>query len=85
MGYIKAASKASLIAGTVSGLLLALAGVWIPSKPVLGGTLGAVISLSLLARFGMAYLKKGAAMPAIPMIILGALGLILSLMAIVRR
>jgi uncharacterized membrane protein (UPF0136 family) len=85
MGYVKAGSKPSLIAGLVSGLLLAAAGFWIPSKPVVGGALGAVISLSLLARFASVYLKKGAAMPALPMIALGALGLVFSILAIVRR
>ena len=85
MGYIKAASKASLIAGVVSGLLLALAAHWIPSKPILGATLGTVISASLLARFAMVYLKKGAAMPAIPMIALGALGLVVAILVLVRR
>ena len=109
MGFIKANSKPSLIAGVVSGLLLAVAGWLIPTKttfgcvmgtimslllPVfprrlwdqnLGCVMGIVISLLLLGRFLPAYLKKGAAMPAIPMIILSAAGVAIAVAGMIRR
>jgi uncharacterized membrane protein (UPF0136 family) len=85
MGFIKASSKASLIAGVVSGLLLAISGWFIPTKTTLGCVMGLVVSLLLLGRFLPAYLKKGAAMPAIPMIILSAAGIAFAVIALVRR
>lgn len=85
MGFIKANSKASLIAGVVSGLLLAIAGWFIPTKTTLGCVMGLVVSLLLLGRFLPAYLKKGVAMPAIPMIILSVAGIALTAFSLARR
>ncbi len=85
MGFIKAQSKASLFAGVISGLLLAASGYLIPIKTTPGLVLGMVVSLLLLGRFLPAYLKKGVAMPAIPMIILSVAGIIFAVVALVRR
>lgn len=85
MGFLKAQSKASLIAGVVSGLLLALSGYLIPLKTVPGLITGLVVSLLLLGRFLPAYLKKGVAMPAIPMIILSVAGIVFAIVALVKR
>jgi uncharacterized membrane protein (UPF0136 family) len=85
MGFLKAQSKASLIAGVVSGLLLAVSAYLIPVKTTAGLTTGLVVSLLLLGRFLPAYIKKGAAMPAIPMIILSAVGIVLTVTALVKR
>jgi hypothetical protein len=48
-------------------------------------SLAIAVSLLLLGRFGSAYLKKGAAMPAIPMIIMSAIGLALAVTSIIKR
>jgi len=85
MGFLKAASKPSLIAGVVSGLLLAVAGWLIPNKTVPGCILGLLLSLALLGRFLPAYLKKGAMMPAVPMIILSVGGIVFAVLAFMRR
>ncbi len=82
MGFLKAGSKPSLIAGVVSGILLALAGNWLSSKTTLGAILGLVVSALLLGRFLPAYLKKGVAMPAVPMIVLSIIGLILGVVVL---
>ena len=51
MGYVKANSRASLIAGGASGLIL-LGGAWLAlSQPVLGLALVSVVSAALIARF----------------------------------
>jgi uncharacterized membrane protein (UPF0136 family) len=84
MGFVKASSKPSLIAGVISGLLLAGAGMWMPSNAKGGCSLGIVISALLLGRFLPAYLKKGARMPALPMIILSVIGIILAVIALIR-
>jgi len=85
MGFIKANSKPSLIAGLISGLLLALSGWLIPTKTTAGCVMGVVVSLLLLGKFLPAYLKKGQAMPAIPMIILSAAGIAFAIAGLVRR
>ena len=85
MGFVKASSKASLIAGVVSGLLLATAGILMPTRATAGYAVGLVVSLLLLGRFLPAYLKKGAAMPAIPMIILSVGGIVFAILGFVRR
>ncbi len=85
MGFLKAQSKASLIAGLVSGLLLAASGYLMPIKTTAGAVLGLAVSLLLLGRFLPAYLKKGVAMPAIPMIILSIAGIVFAIVALVKR
>lgn len=85
MGFIKANSKASLIAGVVSGLLLAVSGWLMPTKTTAGCVMGLGVSLLLLGKFLPAYLKKGQAMPAIPMIILSIIGIALAVAGFVRR
>jgi len=51
MGYVKANSRASLIAGGASGLIL-LGGAWLAlSQPVLGLAIVSLVSAALIARF----------------------------------
>ena len=80
MGYAKAQSKPSLIAGGISGALLILAGLLMPS--LVGSILALVVSLLLLAYFARSYVAKRKPMPAIPMIAFSAVGLVLSVIAI---
>lgn len=84
MGFVKASSKPSLIAGVISGLLLAGAGAWMPNNAKGGCILGIVISALLLGRFLPAYLKKGVMMPALPMVILSIAGIVLAVIALIR-
>jgi uncharacterized membrane protein (UPF0136 family) len=51
MGYVKAKSRASLIAGGVSGALLIGSAALATTQPVLGLALASVVSLGLVARF----------------------------------
>ena len=85
LGFVKAQSKASLIAGVLSGLLLALSGYLMPVRTTPGLVLGLIVSLLLLGRFLPAYLKKGVFMPAVPMIILSAIGIVVAIVGFVRR
>ncbi len=84
MGFVKASSKPSLIAGVISGLLLAGAGLWMPSNAKGGCIFGIVVSALLLGRFLPAYLKNGAFMPAVPMIVLSIAGIVLAVVTLVR-
>jgi uncharacterized membrane protein (UPF0136 family) len=51
MGYAKAKSRASLIAGGISGLLLLGSAALAASHPVAGFAVASVVSLALVGRF----------------------------------
>jgi uncharacterized membrane protein (UPF0136 family) len=68
LGYARAKSVPSVIAGGISGGLLILAGLIGPSDAA--HWLALIVSLLLLGYFGPAYLRKRKPMPAIPMILL---------------
>ena len=71
MGYVKAQSKASLIAGGITGGLLLLSAVLIAQGFVAGTILGIVVSLLLLGQFGPSLFKKFKVMPNLLVVILG--------------
>jgi uncharacterized membrane protein (UPF0136 family) len=78
MGFVKARSRASLVAGSVSGALLVLAGVLTLQDSRYGPILGVIVSLLLAVRFGMAYRKSHKIMPALVMTILGMIGTVMA-------
>ncbi len=59
MGYVKANSRASLIAGGISGVLLIGGALLAASNPVAGLTTVAVVSAALVGRFAKSALRKG--------------------------
>jgi uncharacterized membrane protein (UPF0136 family) len=59
MGYIKAKSKASIIASTISATLLILVGL-----KVLPSTLASILLAVLLILFGTKYIRSGNLMPS---------------------
>jgi len=73
MGYVKASSKASLIAGCITGGLLLLSAFLITRGIAAGEILGIVVSLVLLSKFGPSLLKKFKLMPNLLIVILGLL------------
>jgi uncharacterized membrane protein (UPF0136 family) len=85
IGFVKAGSVASLIAGGGSGVLLIVAGVLVGSKPKLGLGLALAISLLLLGRFASTAIKSGPSAIAIVMIVGGLAVLIASGRALVSK
>jgi uncharacterized membrane protein (UPF0136 family) len=79
IGYARAKSKASLIAGGVSGALLVIAGLLSPSVP--GFMLGFFVSILLLVHFSRSYAAKRKPMPAIPMMVLSGICIVLTAVA----
>jgi uncharacterized membrane protein (UPF0136 family) len=79
IGYARAKSKASLIAGSASGALLIIAGLLSPSVP--GFILALIVSILLIAHFGRSYAAKKKSMPAIPMIVLSGICIVLTAIA----
>lgn len=71
MGYVQAASKASLISGSISGLLLIFAGVMQLQGQAWGLTLAAIITAILIIVFAIRLTKTRKFMPAGLMAVLG--------------
>lgn len=84
-GYVKAQSTASLIAGGISGALLVFAGVLVGTKTQPGLLLGLIISIALAGRFVPAFIKTSAFMPAGLMSILSVIGIILTIIALIKH
>ena len=86
IGFVKAGSKASLIAGGVSGVLILVAAWLIMSGKVQAGLiLGLVISSVLEMRFLPAFVKTKKPMPAGMMAVLSMVGTVLSVLALVKK
>jgi uncharacterized membrane protein (UPF0136 family) len=85
-GYLAKGSMPSLIAGGVSGILLLLAGYLVQTgKTMPGLILGLVISLLLAGRFLPVFFKTGSWWPAGVEGWLGVIGLVLSILALLKK
>jgi len=85
VGYVKAGSTPSIIAGSITGILL-LVGAWmIPQNQVAGLVIVLIVSLLLAAQFVPKFMRTGVVMPAGLMSILSAIGIVLAIVAWVRK
>ena len=78
MGFVKAKSRASLIAGSLSGAALLFAGYLVGSGSRIGLIVGLVVSLALAGRFIMTFRKSRKVMPAGLMALLGIAGVVVT-------
>ncbi len=85
MGYVSKGSVASIVAGSVSGILLLLAAFLLPGNAFAGLALGTIVSLLLAVRFVPAYLNNGGFMPAGMMSVLSVIGLLVAIAAFIKR
>src|SRR5438445_3694890 len=85
IGYVKAGSLPSIIAGSITGVLLLIGGSLLPEHRAIGLATGFVISLLLAAQFIPKFIRTGKAMPAGMMSILSVIGLIIALIAWVKK
>ncbi|MEO5717154.1 MAG: TMEM14 family protein [Chthoniobacterales bacterium] len=85
MGYVKAGSTASLIAGSISGILLVAAAFLLPGHVLAGLALGGIVSLLLAARFLPAFFRSGKMMPDGMMALLSILGVVFAIAAWIRK
>lgn len=82
MGFVKAKSHASLIAGLLCGaLLLAASTLIILAHPIVGLTLGIVTSVLLAGKFIPDFIHKKAIVPGGLMAVLSAASIALTLLA----
>ncbi len=84
LGYVKARSSASIVAGTVFGLALMASGYLVARGGSLGLWSGFGVSAMLTGRFSTAFRKTRKIMPAGVMTLLGVAGMGLTLLALAR-
>lgn len=84
MGYVKADSKASLVAGGVSGALLVTGALLIPRAWTVGAVLELIVCLLLAGRFAPALLA-GKLNPAAYVVPLAVIGIVLAAMMLFSR
>jgi uncharacterized membrane protein (UPF0136 family) len=85
IGYVKAGSMASIIAGSVAGILILVAAFLLPAHVTLALVLGLIISLALAGRFVPAFIRTGGIMPAGLMSVLSVIGVLVALAALFKR
>lgn len=85
MGFVKAGSMPSLIAGSVTGVLLLVAAWLMPEHLAAGLAVAFAVSLLLAAQFVPKFIRTGKAMPAGMMSILSVIGLVLAIVAWVKK
>jgi uncharacterized membrane protein (UPF0136 family) len=85
IGYVKAGSTASIIAGSILGILLLFAAYLLPGNLALGLALAAIVSIALAGRFVPIFIKSGQVMPAGLMSILSVIGVIMAIVAWIKK
>src|SRR5213078_511703 len=85
IGYVKADSVASIIAGSITGILLLVAAFLLPEHRAFGLATAFIISLLLAAQFVPKFIRTGRVMPAGMMSILSVIGLIVALLAWIKK
>jgi uncharacterized membrane protein (UPF0136 family) len=85
MGYVKAGSTASIIAGSISGVLLLVGAFLLPTNLAAGLAVAGITSLLLAGRFVPAFIKTGQPMPAGMMSVLSVIGLVVAALAWLRK
>src|SRR5207249_11456506 len=81
VGYVKAGSTASIIAGSISGVLLLLAAWLMPEHRAVGLVVALVVSLLLAAQFIPKFFQTFTVMPAGLMSVLSAIGIVVAIVA----
>jgi uncharacterized membrane protein (UPF0136 family) len=85
IGYVKAASVPSIIAGGITGVLLLVAAFLLPEHRAAGLAMAFIVSLLLAAQFVPKFLRTGRVMPAGMMSILSVIGIIVAIVAWIKK
>ncbi len=85
MGYAKAGSTASIIAGSISGILLLVGAFLLPANLVAGLAITLIVSVLLAGRFVPNFIKTGHVMPAGMMSLLSVIGIVMALVAWIKK
>ncbi len=85
IGFVSKGSVPSIVAGSISGVLLLVAAFLLPNHLVAGLALAAVISLLLAGQFIPKFIKTGQMMPAALMSVLSVIGIIMAIVAWMKK
>jgi uncharacterized membrane protein (UPF0136 family) len=85
VGYVKAGSLPSIIAGSITGVLLLVAAFLLPEHRAAGLATAFLISLLLAGQFVPKFLRTGRVMPAGIMSILSVIAIIVALVAWIKK
>lgn len=85
IGYVKAGSTASIIAGSISGVALLAAAFLLPGNVAAGLIIAGVVSILLAGRFIPSFMQTGKIMPAGMMALLSVIGVIVAIVAWIKR
>jgi uncharacterized membrane protein (UPF0136 family) len=85
IGYMKAGSAASIIAGAISGLALLLAAYLLPGNAPLGLGIAGIVSIALAVKFIPAFMNTGKVMPVGLMSVLSVIGVIMAIVAWIKK
>ena len=85
VGYLKAGSVASIIAGSITGILLLVGAFLLPEHRAIGLATVFIMSLLLAAQFAPKFIRTGKVMPAGMMAILSVIGLIAAIVAWLKK
>jgi uncharacterized membrane protein (UPF0136 family) len=85
VGYAKAGSVISVIAGSISGVLLLVAAFLLPEQQLVGLIIALVVSLLLAGQFVPKFFSTHKVMPAGLMSVLSVIGIVVALAAWLRK
>ena len=85
VGYVKAGSLPSIIAGAITGVLLLVAASLLSSHRLVGLATAFVVSLLLAAQFVPKFIRTGKVMPAGLMSILSVIGIVVVVVAWLKK
>jgi uncharacterized membrane protein (UPF0136 family) len=85
IGYVKANSVPSIVAGSITGILLVAAAFLLSDYQVAGLALGLIVSLLLAGQFIPKFIRTGKAMPAGMMSILSVIGIVMVVLAWMKK
>jgi len=85
IGYVKAASVPSIVAGSITGVLLLVAAFLLPEHHAVGLATAFIVSLLLAAQFVPKFVRTGRVMPAGMMSILSVIGIIVAIVAWAKK
>ena len=85
IGYASKGSVPSIIAGSISGILLLLGAFLLPNHFAAGLGVAMIVSLLLAGQFVPKFIQTGKAMPAGMMSILSVIGIVVAIVSWIKK
>ena len=85
MGYVKAKSIVSIISGSISGILLIVASLLLPERPILAGVIALCVSVLLAGKFVPDFVHKKAFVPSGLMAVLSLASIVITILALLPK